>query len=288
MSITAGAIVLWGAQAHLSMSWHTYLWNLTMIPRSFGASPVDGVYWTLGIELRFYLLIGILLLLGLRRVLPQVIAGWSVLMLLITLAAPSLAGQIYLGDFYLLFATGALLAELHRRFAAGCSRPWWLKASLACAAIGALIASFRRAQVRTVPGEGDGLAWNPWIYTALVLLAMLLIAALGTPQIAQLRLPFSRAAGGITYPLYLLHANLGYIAFSHLATARTLPWIQLATLAVILALAWTLHRVVEVRGKRWWMALFDATLGRVAGALQSLLPGRSDEPKERARQTNVG
>ena len=33
--------------------------NLTMMPSYFGAKPIDGVYWTLGIEIIFYVLVAV-------------------------------------------------------------------------------------------------------------------------------------------------------------------------------------------------------------------------------------
>lgn len=35
--------------------------NLTMVPSYFGAKPIDGVYWTLGIEIIFYVLVAVII-----------------------------------------------------------------------------------------------------------------------------------------------------------------------------------------------------------------------------------
>src|SRR5690606_9220061 len=39
--------------------------NLTMVQSAFGIGHLDGAYWTLWTELRFYLLVGLLMLIGL-------------------------------------------------------------------------------------------------------------------------------------------------------------------------------------------------------------------------------
>src|SRR5690606_11318477 len=57
-------------QAHvLELSAIDILLNLTMVPQYLGASFVDGVYWTLGVEIKFYVLLAALLML---RLMPRI------------------------------------------------------------------------------------------------------------------------------------------------------------------------------------------------------------------------
>jgi len=62
--------------------------------------------------------------------------------------------------------------------------------------------------------------------------------------------------GAISYPLYLLHQNIGYVVI-HALRARSLPygWAMLGAMAVTLAAATALHYAVEVpareRFQRW-------------------------------------
>jgi peptidoglycan/LPS O-acetylase OafA/YrhL len=70
-----------------------YLVNLTMIHEVFGVTSLDGVYWTLLIELKFYFLVWILVLLRQIRRVFHFLAGWLVLSVMLHLLhAPKWAG----------------------------------------------------------------------------------------------------------------------------------------------------------------------------------------------------
>ncbi|RZL04608.1 MAG: acyltransferase, partial [Hymenobacter sp.] len=55
---------------------HEYLVSMTMLQRFFGVPDLDGVYWTLSIELVFYFLVALLISFGWLRHLLLVLAGW--------------------------------------------------------------------------------------------------------------------------------------------------------------------------------------------------------------------
>src|SRR4051794_500691 len=65
--LTTGALLLflWPEGKHVTP--HEVLVNLTMMQSAFGVDHVDGVYWTLWTELRFYLLLAVFSLLGITR-----------------------------------------------------------------------------------------------------------------------------------------------------------------------------------------------------------------------------
>lgn len=53
--------------------------NLTMIQSYFGVPAIDGVYWSLAVELLFYAYMAALLRLGWMRHLPRIALGWATL-----------------------------------------------------------------------------------------------------------------------------------------------------------------------------------------------------------------
>jgi peptidoglycan/LPS O-acetylase OafA/YrhL len=70
------------------------------------------------------------------------------------------------------------------------------------------------------------------------------------------------ALGGLTYPLYLLHQNLGY-ALMHGLDPVAGRWAALAGAVVVAtALAWLIHRHVEPAGRGLILRLGDAARGR--------------------------
>jgi peptidoglycan/LPS O-acetylase OafA/YrhL len=67
MLLTSACYLLLGPHAGQmggqEISLHRLLANATMMPQLFDAERIDGVYWTLELEIRFYFLIFVLLLL---------------------------------------------------------------------------------------------------------------------------------------------------------------------------------------------------------------------------------
>ena len=83
----------------MSVTLPQFLANLTMLPSMFGYGYVDGVYWTLEFELRFYLLVLFFLIVGLRNRLALVFMLWPALMLgrfSFRSTAPPLYGRLLL------------------------------------------------------------------------------------------------------------------------------------------------------------------------------------------------
>ena len=56
--------------------------------------------------------------------------------------------------------------------------------------------------------------------------------------------------GGLTYPLYLLHMQLGYVLFTRQAPTNAVPWVVAIVLAMTW-LAWIVWRYVERPAQRW-------------------------------------
>ena len=55
-------LMLWHANPVLTVSWQDFFWNLTLMPQYVGAQFVDGAYWSLAVELQFYIFVWLVLL----------------------------------------------------------------------------------------------------------------------------------------------------------------------------------------------------------------------------------
>jgi peptidoglycan/LPS O-acetylase OafA/YrhL len=58
-------------------------------------------------------------------------------------------------------------------------------------------------------------------------------------------------AGALTYPLYLLHQQIGFIAIQHLHTRIPALPLVLGLFLAMLAASYLIHRLVERPGSRW-------------------------------------
>lgn len=231
-----------------------YLANLTMAPDIFGQEPIDGVYWTLTIELSFYVFVLVILYLGLGRFLQQIFPFWAIAMCAVAIIAPTHSDLPFAGGYYAFFASGAIMATIQRR---GFSlfQLFGLVAGLATALmfVAQQVPNFndQRGTALTIPGV-----------VILVLVFFALVAAMWIPRIAALRIPISRQISDLTYPIYLLHAHIGYMVLNQFATEQNKWVIYGLMLAGLLGGAWLLHWGVEVKLAGAWKALFKVILER--------------------------
>jgi peptidoglycan/LPS O-acetylase OafA/YrhL len=200
--------------------------NLTMFQELFRIPHVDGVYWTLTVELAFYSLVLVLLS---ARVLGKVIPIFIALVALQTLAE---------------LALQAMGLPYAARFA---GRP-----HLQFFALGVLAFKRSRGEVplpSTLALVGVCLAHELLVGSAppLVLGAILGIAyALSTGALGWLTWRPLTLLGFISYPLYLVHQNIGYLTIQRLEAAGWRPEAAVAVaLAVALLLATAITHLVE-------------------------------------------
>ncbi|GAA2239791.1 acyltransferase [Herbiconiux moechotypicola] len=243
-----------------------WLANLTMAPQIFGFSYVDGVYWTLLYELTFYALVGLLVLLGMGHRLAQFMPIWALVMLIVTVVAPSLARVPYLGEYYPLFAGGAIIATVM-------SSGWtWLRAvGLAASLAASLIFAWR--QFPTIPTNENlvGYEFSIPLVFALIVLFYALIWLQTVPSVAKIKLPLSAELGLLTYPVYLIHGALGYWIIQSLVPVVGPVLAVLAAAVAVLAMSLLLHHVVEVRMGSVWQKLFGVVIGRPVSAAEKLV-----------------
>jgi peptidoglycan/LPS O-acetylase OafA/YrhL len=213
--------------------------NLTMFQGAFGVPDVTEVYWTLWAELRFYLLFALLVWWGLtyRRV-----VGFCVLWLAAAAVANALVPRtgvvhiVLMTDYAPLFTAGIGCYLLHG------FRP-------TVASWGIVVGSFvlalppvlHRNQLEAHPGEI--VPKTP----AVLLLAVwfLLIVAVALGWLSWVRGRWLVVLGATTYPLYLLHLDLGG-AVLYLWQWDVPPPLLVAVVgAAMMLLAWLVHRYVE-------------------------------------------
>lgn len=211
------------------------LTNLTMLNEPLGVHHVDNVYWTLWIELRFYLIFSLVVLLGsgYRRVatfcwlwaLGSVMAPASGIPLLEQLLLPRWAPFFIAGvAFYLVRRAGRIEGET-----AGILALSWL------------LMQHRLPEI--MAGEGHGIDWKVCLTTITVMYLVMGLIALGKLDRVQWRwLP---VAGAISYPLYLLHQSLGVRVIWRWNEQWGAWPTLLGVIAAMLLLSWLLHRIVE-------------------------------------------
>jgi peptidoglycan/LPS O-acetylase OafA/YrhL len=256
--VTTGFALLWGGQ--LSVTPMQVFANLTMFGPAFGQPYVDGVYWTLRLELSFYALVLAVLLLGWQRHLASFVLAWPFVMLLALLA-----GRTYLpfaGQYYAFFAAGGVLAICKTR------RSLPVLASLAACLF--LCLEFACGETAALARQ-KGILFSPVVIGAVVCILFAFFAILNSSWGAALALPGSRLAGALTYPVYLIHAHIGYMLLTRFGNDANRLLAYPSTIALVLLLSYAIHVYGERRFAKQWHALFTALLERPLGWLQRQL-----------------
>lgn len=214
--------------------------NLTMVQPLLGVEHVDGVYWTLWTELRFYLLMVVFALIGLtRRRVLVVAAVWPVLALAVEAAGWQAAATWLVSDYAPLFAAGMALYVLHRDGHAPLA--WAVVAVDTALAVARVVPSREEVLTRVT-----GIAPSTTELAAGVVLCVAAVAVVTLTRVARWDMPLLVAAGALTYPLYLVHQYWGLYVVDALVGRAPAPVVVATAALVVLALAWVVNRVVEV------------------------------------------
>jgi peptidoglycan/LPS O-acetylase OafA/YrhL len=215
--------------------------NLTLLPQWFGVPYVDGVYWSLAVELQFYLLVALALVARQLHTIEPWLGVWLLLALLDDLRPMYALERWLVVAWAPFFVAGVCCHLIH------CRGPSAMRWGLLAASYGlALVAATTRHELTIAPGPAHP-ADLPVAITvvSLFFLAFLLIAL----RRWQLRGGAWVAVGGaLTYPVYLLHQNIGYVLIDLPGWAGW-PFLLRAALVTLFVggLAWTVHVCVERR-----------------------------------------
>lgn len=227
-----------------SVSIKDMLLNFTMLQTILGAENVDGAYWTLFSELVFYIFIFLVLILKKQKNIDKFIFFY-VLIQVILLVIPDTSMIILAKKFNTLiyghcFMAGASIAYLEKYDNKQCvSIIEKIKAILVFFSLIFFI--------------GEQFLLHDWqsgiffvISTAVVVLAIFYHNRIGNMSngISFLK-PFSFIAT-ISYPLYLLHQNIGYIIIRTLDSyGLSNEYFLIIPIGMVIVLAYSLHKFIE-------------------------------------------
>ncbi|MFI5532361.1 acyltransferase family protein [Kitasatospora sp. NPDC051853] len=228
---------IWGDNTHRP-TLSRILTNLSMVNMPLGVDNLDPVYWTLWAELRFYLLFGIMVAIGLtyRRVLA--FCGiWGVFALLAAQVNIPLLTAIVQPVYAWYFIAGIAIFLMYR-FGAnlllwGIVGFCWLMAQ----------DSLRGVVGGYEYGAEHRLSWSLTLACTTIAFAVVIAAALGVFDRIQWK--WLTVAGALTYPVYLLHQEIGWQLITRIRPHLD-PYPTLAVVtAVMLFAAYLVHRLVE-------------------------------------------
>ncbi|MEV7804812.1 acyltransferase [Microbispora sp. NPDC088329] len=238
-----------------------YLLNLTMFQGAFGVGHAGGVFWSLWVELRFYVLLALFSLVGitLRRCLVF-LAAWSGLALLAEFTQNETLVFVFMPRQAPYFIAGMAFFLIHRFGArSGSFVPWLLIAAgygmSLYAALDRVGERVRLIGIKHYPAP-------PEAVVVAITVIYLLMAAVALGRLRWVRWRRLVTLGALTYPLYLLHQTVSAVLIPAYRDVVD-PWLLTAiTMAVAIGLAYLIYRMVDKPGQRWLRARLGALLGR--------------------------
>lgn len=235
--LTASVATLWPAMG-LSYSKDTILTNLTMLANPLAVPQVDTVYWTLAIELHFYLLFALVVWRGLtyQRVVGFCVI-WTTASVFVPTFAPAFAGQMLVNQYSPYFIAGIAFYLMHK---------YGPNLLLTCIVIVSYVLATHVIlvdvdQQRVSAGNHQSLT----IVYALLALFFLLMGLVATGKLSWIRGRWTIALGAVTYPLYLIHQDIGYTVLSRLDTRVDAHLLLIGLVLGMIVTAWLIHQIVE-------------------------------------------
>ncbi|WP_330306879.1 MULTISPECIES: acyltransferase [unclassified Streptomyces] len=218
--------------------------NLTMLQQPLGVDRVLGVCWTLWAEVRFYALFALCIVLpgASRQRVILFCAGWTLAAAIAQAANEPLLNIVLMPEYSSYFVGGVGLYLVHRNrrdaYAWGIVGVSWL--------IGQHYAVVKLWH-----------APNPDFFSYRTSFGIILVVTFGYLAVAAIALGWLNwanwrwlsVAGALTYPFYLVHEHLGWVAIKAYHQTLGIPSYGtfLLTVATMLLLAWLLNRYVEER-----------------------------------------
>ncbi|HXC07928.1 MAG TPA: acyltransferase [Steroidobacteraceae bacterium] len=251
-------------------SWTQYLVNMTMTSGFVGVPPIDGAYWSLFVEMRFYALVAVILFLGRIERTEPILCGWLLITIVLAFLAPStiirvlqvtlitsFAAYFIAGAaFYLISSQGLTVTRIIIVIVA-----WACGLAQAAQELPALSGQYH-ATLSAV------------VVCSTISVFFVLMFFISTGRTGALGRQKWVLAGALTYPLYLIHSKIGDLVIHALFPVRY-PFLMLCGMvAVALTVAYGTHVLVERRYGPKLKKTLNSLLDRLQTGIGRDLPER--------------
>lgn len=264
MTLTAIAVFMFGAP-HFEVTLKQWILNWFIAAPSLGAPYIDSAYWSLVVEIVFYAWVALFIALGwFPRKIDTIVLVWLALSMLNELTIDAvIVEKIFLADDSGFFATGLLIYEFYkgRRGAMLCGL---FALSVGTATFQAVHKLGHLTHHAASPAE-------EWTVAAICLMGIAAVFIGSRMRRVPLPAGLTLAAGGITYPLYLLHQQLGYTMLNWIAPQNIALGV-VGVLASIAFLSWAIWRYVEPPAQRVTKQVLGGMAARLGWPLKAPSP----------------
>lgn len=227
----------------------TVIINFSMLQSFIGVRDVDGVYWTLAYELKFYSIIFVALIFSNIFSIERFILVWAVLINVFAYSgsnAPSL-----LCGYYSYFIAGALLSIYSSTKS---------KFALLLIALSVYPCMNYTLSIAAKITSATMVSYSSTVVCLIIAIYFTLFLLQGSTLLKEVVIPKSNQIGALTYPIYLIHAHIGYMLMSHYANKNNYLVICSLVIILVITVAYFINIIVEKRMRRMWVNIFSYIL----------------------------
>lgn len=215
----------------------SFLVNLTMLESFLGVVPVDGAYWTLANELLFYFFIFVFfVVLKKRSKFTQLAIGWLLIANAILCFDKRsmmfmLSNKLFMAQYAHMFLAGGLIYSLFNE-----------EELKSLNIIGLLFCILTQIRVFSI-------GYSVFFLASICLLTYYIVKENNNANDTKLMFVSKPLVflASISYPLYLIHQNVGYSIIMNLYRAGIRNEVIIVIPIIILSLlAYLMHRIIEV------------------------------------------
>ncbi|MFM9976631.1 MAG: acyltransferase family protein [Sphingomonadaceae bacterium] len=237
-----------------------FVWaaNLLLVAEYVGVLPFIGVAWTLSVELIWYAMFAVFVLMFGKRAADRLDVLMPASLIMLTIASLAIGERLPLGRPTMIYA--AVIGFQCYRFQFGEIDAARLRLSIVVFAIVGLVSNYVAFGYFQHPNLTMLQAIGPWVTATVVFLIWTLYRPLR--EVRLLNRGWMPVLGAMSYSIYMLHTFATSIAFTHFP-----PELQVLVACVLtLALAWAGYTFVEKPG---------IALGRRLSRRSVALPGET-------------
>lgn len=241
--LTFLVVIYFGAPRYYA-DFRQFIFNLTMFQNYVGIRPIDGVYWTLFVEMKFYIfIVGTFLLINkIKKIdIEYVLIIWLVLTIFYipfsdVILFKKISNYLIL-DWSSYFIAGMIFYQIYKN---GISKKYVI--FLFITFMISLYFSIMRLDYFV---NNFQTTFSPYVIGLIIFTFYILMYMVTTNKMNYLNSPKLIQLGMLTYPLYLIHQNIGFIIFNNLHYNVNKYLLLLFTILLMLTLSYVLSRFYE-------------------------------------------
>lgn len=266
-------IVLLGGDRY-SASVYQYLVNMTMLSGFVGVASIDGVYWSLFVELQFYALVAALVAIGRIHQAQFFLSLWLVLTVALEMFPVGSLRFLLLTSYSAYFIAGAMSFLIWSR---------GVSIYRLCVVAACLVLALHQS-LSGIPGFENyyDTHMNRFAVAGIITAFFVVMMLVALRRMGSLCRQRWLMAGALTYPLYLIHQNIGFMIFNAAFPVINKHFLFWGTLLLVLGTAYAVHVLVERKFspslKKLAENVWDGTAAQLS-RLRAYVPGKTASSK---------